>query len=75
MSRKIESILMMSKLYKCRPSELMGRVDEYTAFCFDEACAYIIAKLQNDEKPRYKEWGVIEKHYKNFSDMYKEVGA
>ena len=29
----------------------MGIEDEYTAFCFDEACAFIVSKLQNDEKP------------------------
>lgn len=34
-----------------RPSELLGIDDAYTAFCFDEACAFIINKLKDGEKP------------------------
>lgn len=33
------------------PSEVMGIEDEYTAFCFDEACAFIVAKMQKGEEP------------------------
>ena len=38
----------------CRPSELLGALDEYTAFCFDEACAYIISRLQDGDKLKEK---------------------
>lgn len=28
--------------------------DDYTAYCFDEACALIMSKIDNDEKPKFK---------------------
>lgn len=39
--------------------------DTYTAYCFDEACAYIIRKLEEGEEPQFK----VE--YKSFADMYR----
>lgn len=38
-----------------RPSELVGIYDSYLAFCFDEACAYIIKRIQDGEEPIIKE--------------------
>jgi hypothetical protein len=37
------------------PSEVLRIKDEYTSFCFDEACMYIIEKLENKEEPRFIE--------------------
>lgn len=34
-----------------RPSEIMGIDDVYTAFCFDEACAFIISEIQDGKEP------------------------
>ena len=47
------SILQMSKLYCLRPSEVIGLYDEYEAFCFDEACAYIVGKIKEGLKPNF----------------------
>lgn len=58
-----------------RPSDLMGIEDAYTAFCFDEACAYIIGELQDDKKPILTEGETSEtapKHYSKPSDVYKK---
>lgn len=65
----------MSKQYSCRPSQILGLEDSYTAFCFDEACCEIIAHLQNDEKPNYKINKEQEKEYKSFKDFYKDYGG
>ena len=65
----------MSKLYSCLPSEIMGIEDDYTAFCFNEACSIISVKLHNEEKPVYREQkqeGEQKKVYHNFSDFYKD---
>ena len=43
----------MSKLYRIRPSEILGIVDTYTAYCLDEACAYITSKIQKGEEPDF----------------------
>lgn len=40
--------------------------DEYTAFCFDEACAIITQRLKDGEE-------IIEKtHYSRPSELYKK---
>ena len=39
--------------YHKRPSEILGIQDEYTAFCFDEACIFIKAQLMDKKKPRW----------------------
>lgn len=46
----------MSELYKVRPSQIIFiEGDEYAAYCFDKACAYIHMKIQNEERPIYDE--------------------
>lgn len=73
-SRQIEPVIAMSRLYNCRPSDVINIEDEYTAYCFNEACALIIIRMQNGEKPEYgkNRFEKNEKtHYTNFSDLYK----
>lgn len=43
---------------------MMALKDEYTAYCFDEACALIISKMKSGEEPVFK------KKYKSFKEMY-----
>lgn len=67
----------MSKLYKTRPSELVGIVDVYTAFCFDEACAYITSKIRQGEEPDFnavKSESLEKPHYSSLKDMYSAMG-
>ncbi len=45
----------MAKTYKQRPSQLLNIQSEYDAFCFDEACSYIISEL-SQEKPKTPKW-------------------
>lgn len=66
----------MSKLYNCLPSDIMGIDDNYTAFCFNEACAEIMLRLQNEEKPIYREQREEEQEgYSNFTEFYKKFGG
>lgn len=68
----------MSKLYGCLPSTILGIDDDYTAFCFNSACANILVRIQNDEKPHYIEHKAEQeepKHYENFKDFYKNIGG
>ena len=60
----------MSKQYSCRPSQLLGIEDEYTAFCFDEACCEIIARLKNEEIPKYRT--TQNNEYSSFEEFYKQ---
>ena len=55
----------------------MGIVDLYTAFCFDETCAYITSKIKNGEEPDFtiRENKSLEKpHYSSLKEMYSAMG-
>jgi hypothetical protein len=54
--------------YGCRPSTLLDLSDPYTTYCFDEACAYILSRIEEGDTPVFKV------HYKSFADMYKNYG-
>ena len=56
----------MSSMYHKTPSELLGIIDDYTAYCLNEACAYIQIRIDNDETP------VFHKTYRSFKDIYAE---
>lgn len=56
--------------FNCRPSEIMGIEDSYTAFCFDEACSFIIQQIRDGKEPvvRVEDNKLV---YKKPSDLYK----
>lgn len=57
----------------CRPSDLLDIDDAYTAFCFDEVCAFIIKKMQDGETPIIrKDESEKGKVYSRPSDFYKK---
>lgn len=68
------SILVMSKKFSKQPSEILGIENSYDAFCFDEACVYIMYKLESGCEIKYQEEAKEEKHYQKLSDMYKDFG-
>lgn len=45
----------MAKTYKLRPSQILNIENDYDAFCFDEACDYILYEL-NKEDPKTPKW-------------------
>jgi len=62
----------MANVYKMRPSALFCSMDEYTAYCFDEACAFIIRKIENGEEPIFPK---ETKEYGSFSAMYARFNS
>ena len=56
-----------------RPSELLGIDDVYTAFCFDEACAYIISEMKEGKEPIINNSNENKKVSKP-SDVYNNIG-
>ena len=55
----------------------MGITDEYTAFCFNEACAYIMAEINNGKKPKFKQIEAERKNkgkrFKSFKEYYQSI--
>lgn len=39
----------MSKHFNQRPSQIINLTNEYEAFCFDEACSYILNELSKED--------------------------
>lgn len=76
-SERILNVLGLANIYNVRPSTLLYIKDEYTAFCFDEACGYIYAKMQNKETPIFKKDNDKEdnekNHYSSFSELVKHT--
>lgn len=52
-------------MYHKTPAELLGIEDEYTAYCLNEACAYIQVCIDNGQTPKFT------KKFKSFTDMYE----
>lgn len=44
----------MSNRMKEKPSKIIGLNNDYEAFCFDEACIYILNKMQEENAPTPK---------------------
>ena len=63
----------MANIYQCRPSVLLNLGDEYLAYCFDEACAYIKMRIQEGIEPTFKDTEKP-KRFKRASDFYKSYG-
>ena len=64
-------MLRISTKYKQRPSEVADIEDKYTAFCFDEACEYILSMRTINEKGQevwIKEPRWIDGEYKGTSN-------
>ncbi|MER0281509.1 hypothetical protein ABRY18_15010 [Clostridioides difficile] len=42
-------------MYNKMPSEILRIKDEYTSFCFDEACMFLVDAIKNDKKLKFEE--------------------
>jgi hypothetical protein len=64
-SKGVIELINLHNTYNRRPSELFFIEDEYTAYCLDEAVAYIIMKIKDGETPTFKV------KYDSFKDLYR----
>lgn len=64
----------MAELYHVLPSEVMSIADEYIAYCFNEACAYIHQQIKmGKERVKTTQKVAVQKRYSNFFSMYKDI--
>lgn len=62
-------------MYNKMPSEILRIKDEYTSFCFDEACIFLVDAIKNDKKLKFKDdknKAVEKKDRKTFVQMALE---
>lgn len=43
-------MLSIASRFQTRPSDVIGDLDTYTAFCFDEACCYLLNIIEDKDK-------------------------
>lgn len=67
----------MSKKYSVRPSSLLGIENEYPAYCFDEACVFLMSHLDEGKKLQFEqeEQKPKKKHYNSVTDFYSSLGV
>lgn len=65
----------MSQRFNKLPSEIVFITDDYEAFCFNEACAVIMSKIDKGEEPIFEEVDKPEKHYINFTEFYEQYNS
>jgi len=46
---------LISTKFHSLPSVVLNLDNDYEAYCFNEACAYILTKLENEETPHFEE--------------------
>lgn len=64
----------MSKRYKQRPSDIIYIHNEYAAYCFDEACIFLLNALESGKELKFENNGdKPKKHYKSLSEFYKSL--
>lgn len=72
---KIESVLVIARQYNCLPSSVVGIEDNYTAFCFNEACSYIRQRMDNGDEPIYQiDEEQNKMNYSCASEFFKQYG-
>lgn len=57
MTKGMASLIMMSKEYQKRPSEIMGLSNDYAAYCFDEVALFL--RYQATDKEGNIKWNRI----------------
>lgn len=68
-------ILNLAKSHNLRPSEVLCISDSYTAFCFDEACDYIVNQLRDGKNIIWEHKGKTKTGTIMPSDFYKSLGV
>lgn len=54
-NQQILSVINTSITFGVLPSEVMRLEDNYAAYCFDEACAYMYKQIQDGKTPKFEE--------------------
>ena len=71
-SRGLNRILNLSEAKRRDPSEIMQIEDEYTAFCFNEACNYIVSQIKDGNEPQYEK---KKKKVRSMAEYFKGLGV
>lgn len=78
------TVIFMARRFRSRPSDILQIADGYVAYCFDEACCWIISQLDEGKRPffgktaaKQRQNGGIDSPSVNMQtvEMMKKLGA
>lgn len=46
-------VINQAKAFNTLPSVIVGLHEQYEAYCFNEACYYIMSEMESGKKPRF----------------------
>ena len=74
-SPQILNILAISKKFSCLPSVVINIESEDTAYCFNEACMFLLQALEDGKKLKFADNVEQKKHFRSLSEYYNEMGV
>lgn len=75
-SKNVLRIISQSKKFNKPPSEIIGIDDHYVAFCFDEACIYILNEYEQGNEAKFEEEEMtIEEHRSQAFNLAEQLKA
>lgn len=74
MSSNVVRIINQAEAFKEKPSSIIGLEDEFLAFCFNEACLYILGMLrETDDKGNKKNIPMFSDSKENNKETFNEL--
>ena len=67
----------MARRFRSRPSEILQIEDGYEAYCFDEACCWMLGQLEEGKRPFFGRTGGTKQGSGNAEtvSLLKQLGA
>lgn len=67
----------MARRFRSRPSEILHIEDGYEAYCFDEACCWMLGQLEEGKRPFFGRTGGTKQGSGNAEtvSLLKQLGA
>ena len=53
-SPAIMSVIFAAQRFRTKPSDMLRISDGFVAYCFDEACCFIISQMEEGKRPFFR---------------------
>ena len=68
-------MIFAAQRFRCRPSEMLRIDDGFAAFCFDEACSFILSQWEEGKRPFFGRDGDDRSDNAGTVALLKDLGA
>ena len=74
-SQQILNILAVAKKFSVLPSTVLNIDGEYPAYCFNEACMFLLQALEDGKTLKFEGNKEQKKHFRSASEYYESIGV